>query len=236
MKIFPAIDLYGGNAVRLFKGDYNEMTIYSENPTEVARDFKACGAEYLHTVDLEGAKTGGTPNIEAVKSLIENTGLSVQVGGGVRSMNVIEKYLALGAFRVILSTAAISDESLLKEAVKKYGEKIAVGADIRDGFIAIKGWTEKSALSYKDFFARLCDIGVKTVICTDISRDGAMKGANIALYGELQKYGIDIIASGGVSSLADIAALRELNLYGAIIGKAYYTGAIKLRDAIEAAK
>lgn len=237
MKIFPAIDLYEGKAVRLLKGNYNDLTVYSENPIEIAKDFEAQGATELHTVDLEGARDGGTPNIDIIKSFVENTSLDVEVGGGIRSMDVVKAYLDAGVKRVILGTAAVTDEAFLIEAVKTYGEKIAVGADIKDGKVAIKGWVEKSEYSTFEFFEKLQKIGVSTVICTDISKDGAMQGTNRQLYKELsEKFSVNIIASGGVSSLDDIEALNEMNLFGAIIGKAYYTGAIKISDALEATK
>ncbi|MBO4982821.1 MAG: 1-(5-phosphoribosyl)-5-[(5-phosphoribosylamino)methylideneamino]imidazole-4-carboxamide isomerase [Clostridia bacterium] len=237
MKIFPAIDLYDKKAVRLFKGDYNQMTVYSDNPIEIARDFEKKGARFIHMVDLEGAKNGSTPNIDIVKDIASNTELSVEIGGGIRSMDVVKKYLNSGVDRVILGTSAVTDESFLKEAVSKYGEKIAVGADVKDGYIAIKGWVEKSQYSLEEFLSKMEAIGVKTIICTDISKDGAMKGTNLELYKSLNaKYNLDIIASGGVSTIDDIRALRQMNMYGAIIGKAYYTGAIDLEEAIEVAK
>ena len=237
MNIFPAIDLYDGKAVRLYQGDYNQMTVYDEDPLRVARAFAAAGAKYLHTVDLEGAKSGGTPNLELIRRLAAESGLFVEVGGGIRSMEVIDRYIAGGVGRVILGTAAVTDEALLRQALDKYGEKIAVGADLRDGCVAIKGWTEGSGLRWEDFFEKLEKLGVRTVICTDISRDGAMRGANRALYREIQsRFRVDLIASGGVSSLDDVRALSELGLYGAIIGKAWYTGAVDLREAIEVAQ
>ena len=237
MKIFPAIDLYGGKAVRLFKGDYSKMTVYSENPLEVARDFEQKGAEFIHFVDLEGAKDGTTPNFETVKSIAENTRLFTEIGGGIRSMETVEKYLGAGVDRVILGTAAVENQDFLKAAVNKYGDKIAVGVDIKDGFVAVKGWTEASSYSCFDFCEKMRETGVKTLICTDISKDGAMQGTNRELYRELaEKFDIDIVASGGVSTLDDIKALKKLGLYGAIIGKAYYIGAIDLKEALEAAK
>ena len=237
MKIFPAIDLYDKKAVRLYKGDYAQMTVYSENPIEVARDFESAGAEYIHMVDLEGAKDGTTPNLEIVKDIAQNTRLFVEIGGGIRSMETVKKYLDNGVGRVILGTSAVTDEAFLLEAVKTYGEKIAVGADVKDGYIAIKGWVEKSQFSLEEFLTKMEKIGVKTIICTDISKDGAMKGTNLELYKRLnEKYSLDIIASGGVSTIDDISALKEMDMYGAIIGKAYYTGAIDLKEAIEVAK
>ena len=236
MLIFPAIDLYGGKAVRLYKGDYNQMTVYSEKPPALAKAFREAGATHMHLVDLEGAKTGETPNLETIRRIREAVPLFIEVGGGVRSMEVVERYLDAGIDRVILGTAAVTDPAFLRAAVSKHGEKIAVGVDIKDGKVAIRGWTEKSAFDAFDFCRELQKIGVRTIICTDVSKDGAMQGTNRALYGELSKeLNIDIIASGGVSTLEDVNALRALNLYGAIIGKAYYTGAIDLREAIGAA-
>lgn len=237
MNIFPAIDLYGGKAVRLYKGDYNQMTVYSNDPVQVALDFRAAGAAFLHLVDLEGAKSGKPENGETISRITAAFGGFVEVGGGIRSMETVDAYLALGVDRVILGTAAVKDPEFLRQALAKYGEKIAVGVDLKDGFVAIHGWTEKTELSAEAFFQTMERLGVKTVICTDISRDGAMQGTNRALYQSLaQRYGIDLIASGGVSSLEDVAALAAMGLYGAIIGKAYYVGAIDLKKALEVAK
>ena len=236
MLIFPAIDLVHGQAVRLFKGDYANMTVYHHDPVQVALDFQAKGASCLHLVDLEGAKTGGTPNLEVISRILASTSLFTEVGGGIRSMEVVKTYLDAGVGRVILGTAAVTNEAFLKEAVEAYGEKIAVGVDVRDGYVAIKGWTEQSQYTCDQFFEKMQALGVKTIICTDISKDGAMQGTNLALYRRLsQTYDMDIVASGGVSSLSDIQALRAMELYGAIIGKAYYTGAIDLAEAIEVA-
>ena len=237
MLIFPAIDLYGGKAVRLYKGDYAQMTVYSDRPWEIAADFAAKGATCLHLVDLEGAKSGTTPNIETVKQILAQTKLFTEIGGGIRSMDVIRAYLDAGVDRVILGTAAVTDEAFLRQAVDAYGEKIAVGVDIKDGAVAIHGWTQSSGWDAFDFCEKMQEIGVKTLICTDISKDGAMMGTNHALYRELsQRFSMQIVASGGVSSIEDVQRLAELDLYGAIIGKAYYTGAIALEEAIEVAK
>ena len=236
MNIFPAIDLVGGKAVRLFKGDYDQMTVYNENPLEVALAFEAAGAKYIHLVDLEGAKSGVPANLPTIEKIVKNTNLFVEVGGGIRTMEIAEAYLSIGVDRVILGTAAVTDEAFLKAALEKYGKKIAVGVDLKDGFVAIKGWTEKSTRTAEDFFQKMEELGVATVICTDISKDGAMQGTNRELYRELsQKFRIDLIASGGVSSIEDVQALRAMELYGAIIGKAYYIGAIDLKQAIEVA-
>ena len=237
MKLFPAIDLYDGKAVRLFKGDYSQMTVYSENPIEIARDFEQKGAKYIHLVDLEGAKDGTTPNIDIVKQIANETSLFTEIGGGIRSMETVEKYLESGVDRVILGTAAVTNPDFLKTAVETFGEKIAVGVDVKDGLVAIKGWVEKSEYDCFQFCEKMQNLGVKTIICTDISKDGAMQGTNRLLYKELsQKFSLNITASGGVSSIEDIKALRKLDLYGAIIGKAYYIGAIDLKEALEAAK
>ena len=237
MFIYPAIDLYEGKAVRLFKGDYAQMTVYSDNPPEIAKAFAAAGAKHIHLVDLEGAKKGSPANLQTIERIIAGADLFTEVGGGIRNMETVDAYLSIGVDRVILGTAAVDNPAFLEAALAKYGEKIAVGVDLKDGFVAIKGWTEKSTQSADAFFAKMQDLGVKTVICTDISRDGAMKGTNRELYRELsQKFSIDLIASGGVSSMEDVKALREMDLHGAIIGKAYYIGAIDLREAVEVAK
>ncbi len=236
MNIFPAIDLYGGKAVRLFKGDYAQMTVYSDDPVSVAKTFRQNGAKFLHLVDLEGAKTGGTSNLAVIRSIVEATDLFVEVGGGIRSLETVKTYLDLGVERVILGTAAVTDPDFLQAALETYGERIAVGVDLKDGFVAIRGWTEQTAYTAEAFFEKMQALGVKTVICTDISRDGAMKGTNRALYRDLAKRcSMDLIASGGVSSLEDVRALADLGLYGAIIGKAWYVGAVDLAEAIEVA-
>lgn len=237
MLILPAIDLYDKKAVRLYKGDYEQMTVYSNNPLEIARDFEKKGATFVHLVDLEGAKNGTTPNIDIVRKIADYTSLDIEIGGGIRDEDTIKKYLDLGVTRVILGTAAVTDSEFLEKVTAKYKSSIAVGVDLKDGYVAIKGWTEKSQKTADEFFSYLASIGVKTVICTDISKDGAMEGTNRALYKELsEKYSMDIVASGGVSSLEDIEALRGMNLYGAILGKAYYIGAVDLEKAIEVAK
>ena len=268
MIIFPAIDLFEGKAVRLLRGDYAQMTVYSDHPEEIAKDFAAKGATHVHLVDLEGARNGSTPNLDTVLRIRENSGLFCEIGGGIRSMKTVETYLGAGLDRVILGTAAVEDRAFLWETVEKYGEKIAVGADVRDGVVAVKGWTEKTALpfmefcreiavgvdvrdgyvaikgwmeksslAFMDFCKKMEGIGVKTLICTDISRDGAMRGTNRKMYRELSDVlGLQITASGGVSTLEDVESLRKMNLYGAIIGKAYYTGDIDLKKAIEVSK
>ena len=237
MLIYPAIDLYQGKAVRLFKGDYARMTVYSHNPPEIARDFKSLGATRIHLVDLEGAREGTTPNFEVVTAIKQETGLFCEIGGGIRSMETIEKYLSAGIDRVILGTAAVTEPGFVEMAVARWGDKIAVGIDIKDGFVAIKGWTEKSTLEAMAFCEKMHAIGVRTLICTDISRDGAMMGTNLELYRELsRRFSLDIIASGGVSTLEDVEKLAQMDIHGAIIGRAYYTGAVDLARAIEVAK
>ena len=237
MLIFPAIDLYEGKAVRLYKGDYAQKTVYGENPLDFAYDFEKEGATQIHLVDLEGAKSGGTPNFDVICKIKRNSSLFCEVGGGIRSMEVIEKYLSSGIDRVILGTAALENPDFLKEALTEFREKIAVGVDVKDGFVAVRGWTEKSEKDAFGFCSEMEKAGVSTIICTDISKDGAMQGANRELYGKLsESFGVNIIASGGVSTLDDVKALKNLGLYGAIIGKAYYTKAISLKEAIEVAK
>jgi phosphoribosylformimino-5-aminoimidazole carboxamide ribotide isomerase len=210
------------------------MTVYNENPAAVALDFRRCGADHIHLVDLAGAKSGKPENLDTIAAIIAAFGGFVEVGGGIRDMDTVDKYISIGVNRVILGTAAVKDPAFLKEALRKYGEKIAVGVDIKDGCVAIKGWTEKSDLTADDFMARMTALGVATVICTDISRDGAMQGTNRALYKDLSaKYPIALIASGGVSDMEDIRALNAMNIHGAIVGKAYYIGAIDLKSAVE---
>ena len=237
MNIIPAIDLIGGQAVRLMKGDYNKVTVYSDTPCDVAKSFEERGASFLHIVDLDGAKEGSTANFETIRAIVANTSLSVEVGGGIRSMETVKKYVDIGVDRVIIGTAAVTDPDFLKEAVSAYPEQIAVGIDIKDGMVAIKGWTELSALSCFEFCQSVQELGVKTIICTDISKDGMMSGTNLELYRELyEKFNLNIIASGGVSTMDDVRKLSEMKLFGAILGKALYTGAIDLGEAVALAK
>ncbi len=236
MNIFPAIDLKDKKVVRLFKGDYDQMTVYGDDPVKIAKEFEEKGSEFLHVVDLDGAKDGNNPNMECVESIVKNTCLKVEIGGGIRNEEIIKKYIDIGVFRVILGTIAVKDFDFLKSMVEKYGDKIAVGVDIAEGYVAIHGWRELSEEKYNDFFKKLEDINVKTVICTDISKDGAMKGTNLELYKELkEKYKIDIIASGGVSTYENIEELTKMKLYGAILGKALYTNDIDLKKALRIA-
>ena len=237
MNIIPAIDLIGGKAVRLVKGDYDKVTVYSDDPAAVAESFERAGAKYLHVVDLDGAKDGTTANFETIKKIIERTNLSVELGGGIRTLERVRQYIDIGVDRVIIGTAAVTDPDFLCEAVELYGEKIVVGVDIKDGFVAIKGWLEVSELSCKEFCKKIESLGVKTIICTDISKDGMMSGTNRELYRELyDEFKLNIIASGGVSSMDDISALSDMGLFGAIVGKAIYTGAIELSEAIKLAE
>ena len=235
MYLFPAIDLYEGKAVRLYKGDYNQLTVYNDDPAAVGRDFAAAGAKYIHIVDLEGAKSGTTPNLDTVLRIKAESGLFCEIGGGVRTMDVVNTYMEAGIDRVILGTATVENPDFVREAVAAYGDTIAVGVDLKDGFVAVKGWTEKSTLDAVTFCTRMQEMGVKTLIVTDISKDGAMQGTNHDLYRQLQADfpTLQIVASGGVSSMEDITRLADTGLYGAIIGKAYYIGAIDLKKACE---
>ncbi len=237
MYILPAIDIYETKAVRLYKGDYSKITVYSENPIEVAMKFKEAGAEFIHIVDLEGARDGSMPNFETIKEIIDRSGLKAEIGGGIRDEDAVKKYIEAGAARVILGTVAVTDPEFLEKMTAAYGDKIAAGIDIKDGYAAIKGWRETSDITADEMFNRMHQAGIKTVICTDISKDGAMAGTNVALYRELTaKYSMNIIASGGISDIESIKAVKSLGMYGAIIGKAYYTGAVELREAIEVAR
>lgn len=237
MIIFPAIDLYQGKAVRLFKGNYDEMTVYSDNPLNIAMDFCEKGSKCVHIVDLEGARFGQTPNFATIKEIKNKSNLFCEVGGGIRDINIIDKYLSSGIDRVIIGTAAVEDPELLITAINEYKERIAVGVDVRNGYVSIHGWTENTNLEIHSFCDYLQKIGVRTIICTDISKDGAMSGTNREMYMDLsQNYNMNLIASGGVSSLDDIKVLKKINIHGVIIGKSYYTGAINLTEALEASK
>jgi len=237
MIIYPAIDLYEGKVVRLKRGDYKQMTVYNKNPLSVANGFKEAGATALHIVDLEGARDGKPANLAVVKQIAAETGLLVQVGGGIRTAETINEYLSAGIKRVILGTAAVSVPGFLTQAVSEFKEAIVVSVDIKDGFVAIKGWTETSDMNALDFCEVVDKIGVKTLISTDISKDGMMNGTNMELYGILQKkLSVNLIASGGVSTLNDVRELTKMQIHGAILGKALYTGDIDLTEAILAAK
>ncbi|MBQ3986172.1 MAG: 1-(5-phosphoribosyl)-5-[Oscillospiraceae bacterium] len=237
MIILPAIDIIEGKAVRLLRGDYDKKTVYSDDPVKLAIAFHMLGADEIHLVDLEGARDGGTPNFKTVENIVKATELRAEIGGGIRDEETVKKYLDIGVSRVILGTAAVENRPLLRTLAAKYGDRIAVGIDVRDGFAAIKGWKEITNTRLEDLLLELDQMGIKTVICTDISKDGAMSGTNRELYSSLSgKYRMRLIASGGVSSIEDVAALRDMGLYGAIIGKAIYNGAIDLKEALRAAK
>ena len=237
MIILPAIDIIEGKAVRLLRGDYDKKTVYSDDPVKLAIAFHMLGADEIHLVDLEGARDGGTPNFDTVEQIVEATELRAEIGGGIRDEETVKKYLDIGVSRVILGTAAVENRPLLRTLAAKYGDRIAVGIDVRDGFAAIKGWKEITNTRLEDLLLELDQMGIKTVICTDISKDGAMSGTNRELYSSLSgKYRMRLIASGGVSSIEDVSALRDMGLYGAIIGKAIYNGAIDLKEALRAAK
>lgn len=235
MIILPAIDLRGGKAVRLLRGEYDNMTVYGENPAAVAASFAEAGAKNLHVVDLDGALSGNTDNMETIKKIIAETKMSVEVGGGIRDEERIYKYLSLGAARVILGTVAAENPAFAEDMVKKYGSAIAVGADVKNGEIATHGWTKTTGTDIDTFMKMMENMGVATVICTDVSRDGALMGTNMELYRALsEKYGIGIIASGGITTVDEVFALAKMNVFGAILGKAIYNGNIDLREAIKA--
>lgn len=237
MKIFPAIDLKGGRVVRLTQGDYGRVTQYAVEPEEAARSFVEAGAKYVHIVDLDGAKDGTTANLSTVARVLRDGRLFAEVGGGIRDRARIEAYLAAGASRVILGTAAVNDRAFLEEAVKAYGVRVAVGVDARDGRVAVDGWQTVTALDGVEFCQRLRDMGVATVIYTDIARDGAMRGVNLEIYRTLLGIeGLEIVASGGVSTLEDVRALRDMGVPAAIVGKALYSGALNLADVLKEAE
>ena len=236
MILYPAIDLYDGMAVRLRQGHYDDMTVYDRDPKSLALRMRDAGATHLHMVDLEGARSGSTANLGLIEQIAGTSGLFIELGGGIRSMDTIRRYLDCGISRAILGTAAVEDESLLREALETFGEQIAVGVDLKDGFVAVRGWEEKSSWTAEAFFEHLTELNVRTVICTDISRDGVLAGSNHELYASLtERFPIDLIASGGVSSLEDIRGLRALGMSGAILGRAYYSGAVSLEEALTAA-
>lgn len=234
MQILPAIDIFEKKAVRLYKGDYSQMTVYG-TPVEIAVSFLEKGASYIHLVDLEGARIGESANFETVSEVISATKLPCEIGGGIRNMTTVDKYVNAGVDRIILGTSAVSDKSFLKEAVSEFGKKIAVGVDARDGIVSISGWTEQSGISALDFIGEMLNFGIDTIICTDISKDGALSGTNVELYRTiLSRYELNLIASGGVTSLDDIRQVRDCGCYGAILGKALYNGNIDLVEAIAA--
>ena len=236
MRLFPAIDLYEGQAVRLYKGDYQKKTVYSDEPVKVACSFRQAGARFIHLVDLEGAKFGTTPNFETVEAIIRESGLKAEIGGGIRSPKVVEAYLKAGAMRVILGTAAIEDPAFLKDMVKNFGAQIAVGVDVKGDYVATHGWTESSGRTWSEFLKELQDLGVGAVICTDISKDGVLQGPNVALYEKIRTQfpALELVASGGVSCLQDVKNLRDAGMPSAILGKALYEKRLDLREAVAA--
>lgn len=237
MILFPAIDLYEKKGVRLYKGRYDEMTVYTEDPAGFARTIEEAGASWLHVVDLEGARDGTGPNLDVIEEICRTTSLNVETGGGIRTMERMETLLEAGVKRVILGTRALEDEAFLKEALKRFGEAVAVGVDAHAGKVATHGWLNVSDVDAEEFVHHLETLGVKTVIATDISRDGAMRGCNISFYERLKENNqLNIIASGGVSSLEDIRALRRIGVYGAILGRAMYTGAVDLKEGLQEAE
>ena len=235
MILYPAIDLYAGQAVRLVKGDYSRMTVYDTDPVARAKSIRDDGATHLHLVDLEGARSGRTDNLPVIRRIAEETGLFLELGGGIRDLETVRRYLDLGVSRVILGTAAAEDDAFLQSALDSFGDAVAVGVDLLDGRVRTRGWEKDSAWTAEDFFSHLAALGVRTVICTDISRDGMLAGTNLDLYARLNAdYPMDLIASGGVSSLDDLRALKALGMAGAIVGKAYYTGAVTIPSALAA--
>ncbi|MBQ8975503.1 MAG: 1-(5-phosphoribosyl)-5-[Oscillospiraceae bacterium] len=236
MKIYPPIDLRGGKVVRLLQGDYGKMEQYEIVPVDAALSFEKLGAKNLHVVDLDGAKDGALSNFDTIRSIVGSTGMFVEVGGGIRDEERIEKYLSMGAGRVILGTAAVNNPDFLRRAVSRYGESIAVGVDAKNGFVATDGWLNVTELDGVDFCRRMRDLGVKTVIYTDISKDGALQGTNLEIYGVLSGIeGLDVVASGGISFLHEIETLRSMGIHGAIVGKAIYSGKLELSEVIAAA-
>lgn len=234
MQIFPAIDLSGGQVVRLYQGDYDKMTVYGADPCAAARDFLSAGAKYLHVVDLDGAKDGTLANFESIAAIARQGGLYIEVGGGIRTEDRIRQYLDLGVSRCILGTIAVKDFDFTARMAQAYGDAIAVGVDARDGYVAVNGWKELSPERGVDFCRRLRDAGVKTVIYTDISRDGAEQGTNLELYRELaQIEGLNVTASGGVSSIGELKELQAIGTHAAILGKALYTGRLDLKTVLQ---
>ncbi|MCI6640563.1 MAG: 1-(5-phosphoribosyl)-5-[(5-phosphoribosylamino)methylideneamino]imidazole-4-carboxamide isomerase [Pygmaiobacter massiliensis] len=233
MKLFPAIDLLGAQAVRLLQGDYNKVTVYSPDPVQVACSFAQKGAKYLHLVDLDGARAGECENFETIRAIIKATGMYCEVGGGIRTEERVKAYLDLGAKRVILGTAALKDPDFLARMVARYGEAIAVGVDAKNGYVATDGWKQVSAQESFAFCETLCQMGVKTVIYTDIAKDGGLSGTNLAAYQKLVTIqGLNITASGGITTTTELLALKQMGVDAAILGKALYAGALRLEDAV----
>lgn len=236
MQIFPATDILGGKVVRLTKGDYANVKIYADSPAEMAKEFMKAGAKNLHMVDLDGAKDGAPVNFEAIREAAKIKDLFIEVGGGIRDMKRIEDYLSLGVRRVILGTAAVRNYPFVEEAVKKYGDAIAVGVDAKDGLVAVNGWLETTTVNSVEFCKKLRDTGVSTVIYTDISKDGMLSGTNLEIYKELSEIkGLDIVASGGITFIDEIKTLSDMGIYGAIVGKAVYEGKLDLAEVLKAA-
>lgn len=237
MKIFPAIDIIGGCAVRLTKGDYGQKKTYSDSPVSVARKFFEDGARYLHVVDLDGAKTGKTENYSVISDIVCATDMFVEVGGGIRDFERIEKYLKIGVKRIILGTAALKNPEFRREAVRNFAEAIAVGVDTLNGYVATDGWIEGSDVSGVEFCKRLRDEGVKNVIYTDISKDGTLSGTNLDIYRVLSEIeGLDVTASGGISFMHEIEELKKQGTYGAIVGKAIYENKLDLKEVLRVAE
>lgn len=233
MKLFPAIDLRGGQAVRLYQGDYDQMTVYNPDPADQARAFAAAGAKYLHVVDLDGAKDDTTANLPAIARIAAESDLCIEVGGGIRDEERILRYLDLGVSRCILGTVAVRDFDFTARMAQKYGDKIAVGVDMKDGLVAVAGWKEVTPEPGVAFCRRLAEAGVKAVIATDISRDGTMQGTNMDLYRELLTIpGLEITASGGIARMEELDTLQTMGCHAAILGKSVYTGAIDLAEAV----
>lgn len=234
MQIFPAIDLRGGQVVRLYQGDYDQESVYGSDPCAYARDFIDAGAQYLHVVDLDGARDGTMANFDSIAAIVKQGGLYIEVGGGIRTEERIRQYLDLGVGRCILGTIAVKDFAFTERMARTYGGQIAVGVDARDGYVAVNGWKEISRERGVEFCRRLRDAGVKTVIYTDISRDGAGQGSNLELYRELSEIeGLEITASGGISSIEELRELERMGVCAAILGKALYSGRLNLRTVIE---
>src|SRR5690606_6598549 len=233
MIIFPAIDILNGKCVRLIQGDYNREKVYSDSPVEMAKQWEEKGAEFIHIVDLDGAKSGKSINEAIILEIAKTVNVPVQVGGGIRSMQTVKTYLENGVNRVIIGTAAIQDEAFLKEAVETYGERIVVSLDAKNGYIATDGWTDTSDVKALDLVRKLENIGVKTIVYTDIAKDGMLQGPNLAEQKAINEATtMDVIAAGGVATKADVENLRRLGLYGGIIGKALYDGKLKLEELI----
>lgn len=236
MIIFPAIDLRGGKCVRLTQGDFDKETIYSDDPQATALKWQSMGAKFLHVVDLDGARAGSPQNLYAIKKILAAVKIPIEVGGGIRTPEDAEKLLSLGVRRVILGSVAVENISLVEELVEKFGDKIVVGIDARDGFVAVHGWEKSSAIKADELAKKIFAAGVKTIIYTDISKDGMLSGVDAKVFAELAKSsGAEIVASGGVKSIEDIRALKAAGITGVIVGKAIYTGALDLKSAIELA-